>query len=180
MYNLPAALLLAVATFANCNPSPPAPGTGSGGTGGTTTYPAWTVDDVSYNGASDHTTVVDVRHGTHAGFDRVVFEFDGGVPDASIGYVDKPTWQCGSGDEVWLDGDAWLRVDLHGAQAHTDEGYPTLPYRSFRSGYTLLLEGEQVCDYEAEVAWVFGVSSPNGYRVYALTNPDRLVIDLKQ
>ncbi len=184
MSTISSVLLFAVAAVSTCTPSaPPPPPAGGGSTGGgVVVLPEWTTGDTEGDpnpGVLGIGLLVDVRHGTHAGFDRMVFEFEGPIPAYEIAYVDKPTWQCGSGAEVWLDGDAWLRIDLEPAAAHTDDGQPTLQARSFRSGYEILLEAEQVCDYEAIVSWVAGNSSPNGYRVFDLADPARLVVDFR-
>jgi hypothetical protein len=65
----------------------------------------FTLGPVSVNGSSAGTLLVDVRIGEHPndGFDRIVFEFDGPVPDADIEYVDGVE-QCGSGESVAIPG----------------------------------------------------------------------------
>jgi hypothetical protein len=122
-----------------------------------------------------------IRTGRHKGFDRVVFEFRGGsVPGYRIEYVDRPVRECGSGNTVAVAGDGWLRVRLTPAQAHTDAGRPTIAYREFRPRLPLIKELQSTCDFEGEVEWVIGVSSPNRYRVMELSNPRRLVVDIRR
>lgn len=121
-----------------------------------------------------------IRTGRHKGFDRVVFEFRGNaVPGYKIEYVDRPIRSCGSGDVVRVAGDGWLSVRMTPAQAHTDSGRPTIAYRERRLRLPLIRELQSTCDFEGEVEWVVGVSSPNRYRVMELSNPRRLVIDIK-
>jgi hypothetical protein len=121
-----------------------------------------------------------IRTGRHKGFDRVVFEFRGNsVPGYRIDYVDRPVRQCGSGDAVRVAGDAFLRVSMTPAQAHTDAGRPTIGYRELRLRLPLIKELQSTCDFEGEVEWVIGLSSPNRYRILELSNPRRLVIDIK-
>lgn len=121
-----------------------------------------------------------IRTGRHKGFDRVVFEFRGSaVPGYHVEYIDRPVRACGSGDVVKVAGDGWLSVRLTPAQAHTDAGKPTIGYRERRLRLPVLRELQSTCDFEGEVEWVLGVSSPNRYRVLELTNPARLVIDIK-
>src|SRR5688572_2350499 len=68
-----------------------------------------------------------VRTARHEGFDRVVFEFETAeLPGYRIEYIDKPVKQCGSGNVVNLKGDAWLEVRFYPANAHTEEGKPTV------------------------------------------------------
>ena len=62
-------------------------------------------------GAQETPTLVDVRAGRHPGFDRVVFEFRGAVPEHRIDYVDRLV-QDGSGNRVTVAGAADLEVVL--------------------------------------------------------------------
>jgi hypothetical protein len=64
-------------------------------------------------------TLRDLRAGRHDGFDRLVFEFDGGLPNYHIEYIDKPVRQCGSGEATPIVGDAWLSVAFEPAYAHS-------------------------------------------------------------
>lgn len=120
-----------------------------------------------------------VRTGQHADFDRVVFEFEGERPGYHVEYVDRPVRACGSGDVVEVAGDGWLEVRMEPASAHTDAGEPTIPFRERRLSYPVLLELQITCDFEATVTWVLGVGSPNRYQVMELTDPTRLVINVR-
>ncbi|HYP25984.1 MAG TPA: hypothetical protein VE262_04630 [Blastocatellia bacterium] len=121
-----------------------------------------------------------VRTASHPNFDRVVFEFEGdAVPGYKLEYVDKPVRQCGSGEAVAVEGDGWLNVTFTPAQAHTEAGQATVEDRERRLNLKILKELESICDFEGEVAWVLGVSSPNVYRVLELAGPARLVVDIK-
>jgi hypothetical protein len=122
-----------------------------------------------------------VRTASREKFDRVVFEFEGArLPGYHVEYVDRPVRQCGSGEVVPVAGDAWLRVRLTPANAHTEAGEATVKDRARRLNYPNLKELKSLCDFEAEVEWVLGLASPNRYRVLELTNPARLVIDVKK
>lgn len=122
-----------------------------------------------------------VRTASREKFDRVVFEFEGArLPGYHVEYVDRPVRQCGSGEVVPVAGDAWLRVRLTPANAHTEAGEATVKDRNRRLNYPNLKELKSLCDFEAEVEWVLGLASPNRYRVLELTNPARLVIDVKK
>jgi len=122
----------------------------------------------------------DVRLARHPGFDRVVFEFEGGqLPGYKIEYVDRPVRQCGSGEVVKVAGDGWMSVRLTPAQAHTEAGKPTIKARSRRANLPVLKEMKIICDFEADVEWVLGMASPNRYRVLELAGPARLVVDIK-
>ena len=123
-----------------------------------------------------------VRSARHEGFDRVVFEFLGvQLPAYKIEYIDKPVHACGSGDEVPFAGDAWLSVLFTAAQAHAPEGDATIPMkdRTQSPNLAVVKDLKLICDYEGEVEWVLGNTSPNKYRVLELKDPTRLVVDIK-
>lgn len=122
----------------------------------------------------------EVRAAAHNGFDRVVFEFEGvEMPSYHIEYIDKPVRACGSGDVVPLKGDGWLEIRFTPANAHTEDGKPTVKDREQTPNLKIVKELKTTCDFEAEVEWVLGVSSPNKYRVLELKNPTRLAVDIK-
>ena len=121
----------------------------------------------------------EVRSAKHANHDRVVFEFEGSqLPGYKIEYIDRPVRACGSGDVVPFQGDAWLSVLFTGANAHTEAGESTIKDRTRSPNLTIVKDLKLICDFEAEVEWVLGVSSPNKYRILELKNPTRLVVDI--
>ena len=91
-------------------------------------------------------TLVDVRAGGHTGYDRVVFEFRGPVPEHRIGYVDQLV-QDGSGNPVSVAGAADLEVVFEGANAHNEDGSPTISPRQFSPGLTAVQEVAQIGDF---------------------------------
>ena len=122
----------------------------------------------------------DVRTGRHDTFDRIVFEFAGtAFPGYHVEYIDKPVRACGSGHVVPLAGDGWLAIRFSPAAAHTESGDATVKQRTLSPGYPIVKEVKSTCDFEAEVEWVAGASSPNKYRVLELKNPTRLAVDIK-
>ena len=122
----------------------------------------------------------EVRAAAHNGFDRVVFEFEGAeMPSYHVEYIDKPVRACGSGDVVPLKGDGWLEIRFTPANAHTEDGAPTVKNREQTPNLKIIKELKTTCDFEAEVEWVLGVASPNKYRVLELKNPTRLAVDIK-
>jgi len=121
-----------------------------------------------------------VRAARQEGFDRVVIEFAGGaLPGYHVEYVDKPLIRCGSGEPTQVAGRGWLQVRLAGAQAHTEEGKPTVAPRERTLQLGVLRELEQTCDFEGEVTWVLGLQKPNRFRVLELKAPTRLVVDVR-
>lgn len=120
-----------------------------------------------------------VRAARHEGYDRTVFAFDGPLPGYHVEYVDRPAHACGSGEAVFLDGEAWLLVRFTPARAYTDDGRPTVPHGRTRTDLPVLVETAVTCDFEGEVAFVLGLTSPGGYRLTALTDPARLAVDVR-
>jgi hypothetical protein len=126
-------------------------------------------------------TLQAIRVAGHADFDRIVLDFGAGpLPGHHVEYVDRPVRQCGSGDVVELAGDAWLSIRVEPANAHTEEGRPTVAERSRTPGLPVIRELKLTCDFEAQVEWVAGVSSPNPYRIFTLEQPARLVVDVRR
>ena len=140
---------------------------------------AGTTDKKNPN-AMGSAVLADVRSARHGNYDRVVFEFAGAdLPSYHIEYIDKPVRSCGSGEVVPFAGDGWLQVRFSGANAHTEAGEPTVKDRTRSPNLPIVKDLKLTCDFEAEVEWVLGVSSPNKYRVLELKSPTRLVIDVK-
>jgi hypothetical protein len=129
-------------------------------------------------GAQEAPTLVDVRAGRHPGFDRVVFEFRGAVPEHRIDYVDQLV-QDGSGNPVAVAGTADLEVVFQGANAHElDGGTPTVSPRRFSPGLPAVKELAQVGDFEAVVSYGIGVDRERPITVSTLSGPSRLVVDI--
>ena len=124
--------------------------------------------------------LLDARVAENEGFDRLVLEFEGDImPSYHVEYIDRPIRQCGSGEEISVAGDGWLSVRLEPANAHTEEGQPTVQERSSMPGLPVVRQLTLICDFEAQVEWVLGVSSPNRYRVMELSEPARLIVDVR-
>jgi hypothetical protein len=128
-------------------------------------------------GAQSASTLTDVRAGGHTGFDRVVFEFQGAVPEHRVRYVDQLV-QDASGRPVSVAGAADLEVVFHGANAHEQDGTPTISPRRFSTGLTAVKEVAEIGDFEAVVTYGIGVDRKRPIKVSTLSNPSRLVIDV--
>lgn len=122
--------------------------------------------------------VVNVRTGQHATYDRVVIDLKGGAPGYRVGYVQEVR-EDGSGKVVDTRGRANLLVRLTPANAHHENGSPTYtgPNR-FDVDYPALREVAFAGDFEATVAIALGIRHKNGFRVFTLRNPTRIVVDI--
>jgi hypothetical protein len=128
-------------------------------------------------GAQSTPTLVDVRAGRHPGLDRVVFEFQGAVPEHHVRYVDQLV-EDGSGNPVSVAGTADLEVVFQGANAHTEDGRPTVSPRRFSPGLTAVKEVARIGDFEAVVGYGIGLDRRRPLTVSTLSGPSRLVIDV--
>ena len=141
---------------------------------------AWSAGLVAKPG-SEMVTLTAVRTASHDEFERIVFSFEPQIlPGYRIEYVDRPVRQCGSGDVVELPGDAWLSIRLEPAQAHTDQGAPTIMERARTLDYQNIKALRLICDFEGQVEWIVAVSSPEQYRTLELREPARLVVDVRK
>ncbi|CCG01167.1 GerMN domain-containing protein [Blastococcus saxobsidens] len=124
-------------------------------------------------------TVTDVRVSRHAGFDRVVFEVDGGgLPGWDARYVPEAR-SAGSGFEVEVAGDAVLKVVLTGVGLPGDTGVP--PYAG---PDPVALGGEAIREvvldtiFEGQMVSFLGTTAERPFRVYRLQNPNRVVAEV--
>jgi hypothetical protein len=138
------------------------------------------VPSVPVASTTDRAQITDVRVGTHAGYDRVVFEFASGIPDALIEGVLPPLYEDGSGLEMDVAGTAFLKVTMHGASRVSPEGGITYDGSTdFKPSFDQLVELIEGGDFEAVSTWYLGLNSRDCYRVFTLADPFRLVIDVE-
>jgi hypothetical protein len=123
-----------------------------------------------------HSHVTDVRVTWHQNFDRFVVVFSTArlphytlTPKSSAVFYTDPR-----GLRVRLLGDAGLKVVLHSAAS-----YPTYHGSAdFRTGFRELEEARLIGDFEGYVSWGLGLAHQSCKRVFKLTEPTRLVIDV--
>lgn len=131
--------------------------------------------------AQDLPVLVDVRAAHHRGFDRVVFEFEGGLPDATfVDWVDRVTHD-GSGRRVLVQGNAFLQVSLQGVLGHelSEPMRPTYGPRSRAFDLPNVAHIVNAGDFEAVVSFGIGLMRETRIvRSTQLRGPARLVIDV--
>jgi hypothetical protein len=120
-----------------------------------------------------------VRTARHAGYDRVVFQFSGGIPAikaerAGAIYADP------KGTKISLPGHAFLHVVFRGASATCPQ-----PFHRTWTGpsvltprYPQLLAVKPAGDFEGYLSFGLGLAAKRPYHVSTLTGPDRVVIDV--
>ncbi len=124
--------------------------------------------------------IVDVRVGTHAGFDRVVFEFAAGTPEYDIDATSPPFAHDPSGMPFDVEGSDYLRVTLRGGTKQGETGSTYTGPTEFRPDFPVLAELEEAGDFEAQSTWIIGRRAAGCVRAFVLASPARLVIDLAQ
>ena len=123
-----------------------------------------------------------VRAAPHRGYDRIVFEFENGVPGYDVRYVAPPILADGSGDEIAVAGGAALVVRMEPALDAdlTQESAPrtyTGPTRISPST-SAVAELVRTGGFEAVLTWAVGVDEKRPFRVSRLESPARIVIDI--
>lgn len=119
------------------------------------------------------------------GFDRVVFTFSEQLPGYRIGYANKPIRDCAVGRVVQVNGDAVLKIQFTPAQAHTEAGLQEWGGQATVFNLDRIYEWKNlrhlvsVCDFEGEVVWALGLRAMTPFRVVELSDPPRLVVDVK-
>ncbi len=123
--------------------------------------------------------VVGLRTGRHATYDRVVVDLTGAVPGYHVGYVRSLVGP--SGKTLPLPGKAFIAVRLTPATAHTVSGTPLLLQGATTQLYDLpTLRGSALTeDFEGYVSFGLALSRHAPFRVFELSGPSRLVIDVR-
>jgi hypothetical protein len=122
-----------------------------------------------------------IRAAHHPGFDRIVFEFAGGLPGRTTArWVSRVTHDA-SGRPAAVQGNAFIAVVLRGATAHEDTpGFPST-YGPRRRAYDLPNIAHLVATGDFEAVVSFGVGVMKHTRIVRrarLTHPARFVVDV--
>jgi hypothetical protein len=141
--------------------------------------PADTEADTADASPDAAVTVSAVRVGAHDGFDRVVLEVSGtGTPGWDVRYVDAAASQ-GSGDAVAVAGDAVLQVTLTGAVYPYTTGVEEVARGAVRgTGTSSVIEAVYDATYEGTSLTFVGTAGRNPFRVYAMEDPTRVVLEV--
>ncbi|MCK2218313.1 GerMN domain-containing protein [Actinomadura sp. ATCC 31491] len=116
-------------------------------------------------------TLIGVRAAHQPGFDRLVFEFRGGLPRwTQTSYVDRVVDQA-TGRTVGLVGDALLRVRFEAADAGAGTARTTYPLPG-------LIQVAGATPYNSTLTYGVGLARRTPYRVHKLTRPSRVVVDI--
>lgn len=126
--------------------------------------------------------IVNVRGGQNTCYDRLVIDFRGRPSAYRVQYVPAVTQQ-GSGAVLPLRGGAFLQIDLQSATYDINTGAPT--YRPANpkelvnvSGWTTFRQVASGGSFEGYTTIGLGVRARLPFRVFTLTDPGRIVIDV--
>jgi hypothetical protein len=127
-------------------------------------------------------TVIRVAH--HTGYDRITFTFDTGVPAYTITpQANTQFTKDASGQTVVLMGSNGLKIvfrDASGAGYSHASGQPTYTGSlDLKPGLTGIQEVSETGDFERVLSWGMGINGSACYRVFELSGPARLVIDVQ-
>lgn len=155
--------------------------TGSGDGGTEEPFPADTSRDTGTASDDARLNLTDLDFGVHDGYDRVVLGLEGqGSPGWSVRYVETPRAQ-GSGNPVEVEGDAYLNVNITGViYPNEPDGQPYEgPEQINPESSGVVQEVEVGGNFEGYRQAFIGLGSRQPFRVFALDNPTRIVIDVQ-
>jgi hypothetical protein len=138
-----------------------------------TTAPA-TWPTITVTAAASHAGYLTaISLGQHSGYDRVVFTFKEGTPGYTVGYVNE-VLSDPKGDVVALPGQACLRIVFHPSSGYQTYTGPS----SITPSFPMLLQVRAAGDFESYLSFGIGLNQRAGFRVFTLTQPYRVVIDV--
>ena len=123
--------------------------------------------------------LTNIRTGLNTGFDRVVLDMSGPQPTVRHQVLDELT-EDASGEIFWLTGESFIQVVAEPAAAHDDNGNSTYTgprkfrTRNLRNVMAVGING----DFEANLSVGLGVRYQSWVRVFTLTAPTRVIIDV--
>jgi len=139
--------------------------------------------------ATDTTpTLIDIRaahhpaSGTAVARDRIVFDFAGPVPEhRSARWVTEPRYLTPDAGEVGLvpiQGNAYLQLIFYSARGHEEDGQGTYGPSARAFGLPDVMHVVNNNDFEDSMGFLVGVSQRTPFRMFTLTSPSRIVVDL--
>jgi hypothetical protein len=189
-----AGLVIIAAALAGCSSSHPAGTSGAAGSpapasSSATPQTADTLSPASQQAAGPPvasgacrqpgTYLTAVRTGQHAGYDRVVFQFSGGLSAVTAEWAEA-VYADPKGTKISLPGRSYLHVVFRGATGYC----PQPAHRTWTGPSVLtphhpqLLAVKAAGDFEGYLSFGLGLAAQGPYHVSSLTGPDRVVIDV--
>ena len=138
--------------------------------------PPFTTAPKTAAGSGGQAELFGAAAGCHSTFDRFVIRARFATPGYDVRYVSQIVAD-GSGNPVSLLGTRRIRVIVRNARGHTSSGTNLLP-RVITPGCSNLRQVKKAGDFEGVVTYGLGLRRKTGFRVFRLTGPTRIVIDV--
>jgi hypothetical protein len=138
--------------------------------------PAFTTAPKTASPRGDAAELYGVSAGCHATFDRFVIRARFATPGYDVRYVTRIVADP-SGRPVSLIGTKHIRARFNLAAGHDNRGRNLLA-GTLNPRCPNLLQVKKTGDFEGTVSFALGVCHMTGFRVFRLTNPTRVVIDV--
>jgi hypothetical protein len=139
--------------------------------------PPFTAAPKTSPGGAGQAELYAVAAGCHPTFDRFVIRARFATPGYDVRYVNQIVADP-SGRPVTLLGANRIRVVIRPARGHTTSGTNLLP-STLTPLCPNLRQVKTVGDFEGVVSFGLGLSRKTGFRVFRLTGPTRIVIDIQ-
>jgi hypothetical protein len=130
--------------------------------------------------AQGHAELTNIRTGKHDNYERIVLDMNG-LPSNSMSREATEVSNCASGNPVPMAGKEILETMFFGAASYDENFDPTYtgPRNFVPQGLTNVKGVAFTCDFEATMGIAVSYDNPNSWhKVFTLTNPDRVVIDI--
>lgn len=138
--------------------------------------PPFTTTPKTASGGGGQAELFGVAVGCHATFDRFVVRTRFATPGYDVRYVTQIIAD-GSGNPVSLLGTKRIRIVIRQARGHTQGGTNLLP-GVLTPLCANLRQMKRAGDFEGVVSFGLGLRRKTGFRVFRLTNPARIVVDV--
>ena len=138
--------------------------------------PPFTTAPKTAAGSGGQAEVSGSAAGCQSTFDRFVFRARFATPGYDVRYVSRIVAD-GSGQPVSLAGHQRIRIILRNARGHTNAGTNLLP-RVITPRCPNLRQVKKAGDFEGVVTYGLGLRRRTGFRVFRLTSPTRIVVDV--
>jgi hypothetical protein len=138
--------------------------------------PPFTTAPKTATGSGGQAELFGAAVGCHATYDRFVVRGRLATPGYDVRYVSKIVAD-GSGKTITLLGTKRIRVVIRPARGHTTGGTNLLP-STLTPRCSNLRQVKKAGDFEGVVSYGLGLRRKTGFRVFRLTAPTRIVVDV--
>ncbi|WP_329404328.1 AMIN-like domain-containing (lipo)protein [Streptomyces melanogenes] len=127
--------------------------------------------------------VLDARAGGHPDFDRLVFDLSGtGLPQVRATASADGTYHTAGDDEIrhlQISGKSYLLLDVSGGAVALPSGPDAYATPRVQSVSLPSLKGvELAAGYEGNVTFGLALGDHSQYKIFTLTSPNRVVVDV--